>query len=139
MIARWVGCLFIAALLGCDIPSNLGPKDCDRDEADNPVITYSAGTAADGLYMSSPWEGPLVYFPGGSRFRFEHHLGTTPRAWQAYLSFDEAGVESGSLAPAAGNQVELIGIDGEAVTVKNGSCSDYYLLLTAQSTDAPDT
>lgn len=139
MSVRVLVCLLVSAMFGCDVPSDLGPKDCERDEADNPVITYTAGTAEDGLYMSSPWDGPLVHFPGGSRFRFEHHLGTTPRAWQAYLSFDESGVDSGSLAPAAGNQVELIGIDGDAVTIKNGSCSDYFLLITAQATTDNDT
>ena len=136
MALGFVGVLAMAGS-GCDVITSVGPGSCDQSDETNPITTYSDGTAQDGIYMSSPWDQNLVYFPGGSRLRFEHKLGSVPRAWQAYLAFAASGVKSHPLALAAGNQVELVSMDDQAITVRNGGCADYWLLVTAELTAGP--
>ncbi len=122
----------------CDIVTSVGPRTCNRDEEDNPPVPYRGGTVEGGIYQSSPWDRDLIYFPGGMQVRFEHGLGAAPRSWTAYLSFEPHGTQGdGSMAPAAGNQVELVDMDDQALTVRNSTCADYYLLITAQVTTAP--
>lgn len=123
----------LAGALGCD---RLPPTTCDRSDEGNPVVRYSEGTMEAGVYMSSPWDGDLLYFPGGMRYALEHKLGKAPRWVTSYLSFDAQG---GALAPAAGNQVELREVGATTLTVVNDSCVDYWLLVTAGagSTSSP--
>jgi hypothetical protein len=131
-------CSFGLAVAGCDVVTNVGPQTCDFDEDENPPVTYRGGTVESGVYMSSPWDQGLVYFPGGMQVRLEHGLGRVPRAWAAYVSFDPEGTAGdGSMAPAAGNQVELMTMDDVALTVRNSTCADYYLLITAQVEASP--
>ena len=133
--------LVAASLSGC--VSDLGPTTCDRSESGNPAVLYSEGVASDGVYMSSPWDGELLYFPGGMRYELEHHLGATPRFFQPYLSFSRYGTkgasgesdesESSALSPAAGNQVEVTDLNPTTMTVINGSCVEYWLLVVAEA------
>ncbi len=130
--------LIFSALGGCDVVTSVGPQSCDFERADNPPTTFSGGTVEDDVYMSSPWDSDLVFFPGGMQVRMEHHLGQAPRTWTAYVSFNRDGLrDGGSMAPAAGNQVELVGMDDVAMTFRNSTCADYYLLITAQAGSAP--
>lgn len=124
-------CAAIAAdSLGC---GRNGPLTCDRTEEGNPTIRYTEGAAVDGVYMTSPWEGELLYFPGGTRYSLEHKLGKAPRWVTSYLSFDRDGTKSSSLAQAAGNQVVILDVDATAIKLANDSCVDYWLLVTAGS------
>jgi hypothetical protein len=141
--AKWLGFASAAVfatlagastLSGCDVITSVGPKSCDRSEKANPPVDYTEGTADGGIYMSSPWNKDLLFFPGGMQLRLFHHLGTTPRQIQAYVAFDENGVDGGLLAPAAGNEVVVSSIDDQAITVKNGGCADFWLLITAETT-----
>lgn len=116
---------------GCGIASAIGPTTCDRSEKANPPIRYTEGTVEGGVYMSSAWDGELLYFPGGMRYQIEHKLGGAPRSWEFYLSFDQFGTKTGVVTPAAGNQAELRGIDDQTLTVVNGSCVEYWLLVVA--------
>ena len=127
----------IAALGACDVITSVGPRSCDTSPEDNPPQTYSDGTVTDGIYMSSPWDRDLLSFRGGVQIRFEHKLGAVPRSWQAYLSFDQSGIANGTVAEAAGNQVELVSIDDQAIIVRNNSCADYWLILTAEAGSVP--
>jgi hypothetical protein len=115
---------------GCE---TFGPRTCDRSPEGNPVVTYEGGAADDGgVYMSSPWAGELLWFPGGMRYALKHQLGVAPRWVQAYLSFDRFGaLDGGVLAQASGNQVEIAGVDEETIEVVNDSCVDYWLLVVA--------
>ncbi len=138
--AAWVAIALASASMvgGCDVVTSVGPQTCDFDESENPAVTYRGGTVEGGVYTSSPWNEALVYFPGGAQVRFEHGLGQVPRAWSAYVSFDPEGTAGGgSLAPAAGNQAELQAIDDVAITLRNSSCADYYVIVTAQIGSAP--
>lgn len=127
-LCRLVGLL--ACLLGCSTLSEIGPETCDRPESAEP-IDYRGGTVQDGVYMSADWYGELLAFPGGAYYRIHHELGEVPRWVEPLLSFERDGLGSGSVAPAAGNQVEIKAIDAETVTLVNGTCTDYYLLLIA--------
>lgn len=131
---RRYAAIFSAALaagaLGCGSP---GPLTCDRSEEGNPTIRYTEGEVVDGVYMSSPWEGELLYFPGGMHYSLEHKLGKAPRWVTSYLSFDRDGTKASSLAQAAGNQVVILEVDDAAIKLANDSCADYWLLVTAGS------
>jgi hypothetical protein len=122
------------AAVGC---GRGGPLTCDRTGEDNPFVMYSEGTAVDGVYMSSPWEGDLLYFPGGMHYALEHKLGKAPRWVTSYLAFDRDGTKGAGLAQAAGNQVMILDVDDTAVKLTNDSCADYWLLVTADSGAAP--
>ncbi len=123
-----------AGSLGC---GRGGPLTCDRTAEGNPVIRYTEGEAKDGVYMSSPWEGDLLYFPGGTHYALEHKLGSTPRWITSYLAFDRSPASHAGLAEAAGNQVVILDVDDTTVTLANDSCADYWLLVTAGMSAAP--
>jgi hypothetical protein len=127
-----------AGSLGCD---RVPPSTCDRSEEGNPEVRYTEGTVEDGVYMSSPWNGELLYFPGGMRYAIEHKLGDPPRWIEAYLSFErfepDGGPDGGrrTLASAAGNQAVLLDVNATTLTLANDSCVDYWLLVTAGAGD----
>lgn len=128
------------------LSAGCGPAPCDRSAAANPPVIYAGGTVEHGVYMSSAWDGDddgdgeveedegLLRFPGGMRYAIKHRLGARPRVVQIYLSFDRDGTKSGRLALAAGNQAE-VRVDEETITVVNGSCSEYWLLVVASTGD----
>ena len=117
-----------AGSIGC---GRGGPLTCDRTAEGNPVIRYTEGDVVNGVYLSSPWEGELLYFPGGMHLALEHKLGAAPRWITSYLAFDRDGTKASGLAPAAGNQVVILDVNDATVTVTNDSCVDYWLLVTA--------
>lgn len=128
-----------AALAGCGPDDyNPGPETCDRSEEHNPPVRYTEGTVEDGVYMTSDWDGELLFFPGGMHYELVHYLGERPRFFQAYLSFDRHGVATdGTIALAQGNQVELVRMSDETMVVRNNECVDYWLLVVASAGSAP--
>lgn len=126
--------LFVLTMIGfvsgCNVINSIGPN-CDRSATNNEPIPYTEAEPSNGLYMSSPWEGELLWFPGGTRYEIHHKLGTTPHFVQPWLSFGRCGTKSGTLALAAGNQAEIKEIGPEKLVIVNGSCSDYWLLVVA--------
>lgn len=116
-----------AGSLGCDASA----LSCDRALEANPYIAYREGTVENGVYMSSPWDGELLYFPGGMHYAIEHQLGGEPRWITSYLSFDERGTAGGSVAQSAGNQVVILDVSETTIKLANDSCVDYWLLVTA--------
>ncbi|MEO7327549.1 MAG: hypothetical protein ABI193_03150 [Minicystis sp.] len=141
--ARALGCALVLAALAlssmaCDTAKVLA---CDRSAEDNPTILYTEGTAENGVYLSSPWKGDLLYFPGGMHYDLEHKLGQAPQWISSYLSFEERGTTTGSLAQSTGNQVVILGVTDFGITLANDSCVDYWLLVSAgvgaQASPAP--
>jgi hypothetical protein len=122
------------ATQGCNAINSLGPN-CDRSPTTNPPVKYTEGVTKDGIYMSSPWDGPLLWFPGGMRYELPHNLGAAPRFIEPWLSFDEQGTDAGTVALAAGNQAEVREVDAQKIVIVNGSCSDYWLLVVAGTGD----
>jgi hypothetical protein len=129
-----IGAALAVVPLGC---GNSGPLTCDRTAVGNPTIRYSEGEVKDGVYMSSPWDGELLFFPGGMHYALEHKLGSAPRWVSSYLSFDREATRASSLAPAAGNQVVILDVNDTTVTLANDSCADYWLLVVAGSGAEP--
>jgi hypothetical protein len=131
-VARWLTALALAASLpfaGCDVITG----GCGDELADQPPVTNSVGTTDGGIYQSSSWESDeWVDFPPGISVRFEHGLGETPRLWQAYVATSREGEDS-NLVLAAGSEAELIDIDEDAVTIKNGTCVDFFVVLVAMT------
>jgi len=120
-----------AASTGCE---TFQPRVCDRSEEGNPPVRYTGGEVRDGVYMSSPWDGELLYFPGGMRYDLVHELGSAPRWVQGYISFERYGTsDGGALAPPAGNQMEIVSVDDTTIRVANDSCVAYWLLVAAGS------
>jgi len=114
---------------GCE---TFGPNQCDDSIAANPLVVYTGGATQDGVYMSSPWTGPLLAFPGGQRYALVHDLPSEPAWILTYLSFDADGTaDGGSLAQSTGNQAEVVGVDDLTVQIANDSCSSYYVLVVA--------
>jgi hypothetical protein len=105
-------------------------ETCDRPESDTPR-PYKGGEIIGDTYMSSDWDGDLLHFPGGAYYEIHHDLGVKPVGFRFYLSFERSGSSEASVAQAAGNQAEMKYIDDKIINVVNGSCSEYYLLVTA--------
>jgi hypothetical protein len=131
-----------ACTAGCE---TLVPMACDTSAADNPSVYYTGGSVQDGLYFSSqepagdastsPWSWELLWFPGGAHYTLLHGLGVTPTVWP-YISFAEYGnADGGAVAPAAGNEVEILGVDDLTIKVANANCADFYLLVVAGTGD----
>jgi hypothetical protein len=109
-------------------------EDCERPESVSPRV-FTGGQIIGDTYMSSPWDGDLLHFPGGAYYEIHHNLGAMPVGFQFYLSFERRGLADASVAAAVGNQAELKRLDEEVLTVVNGSCAEYYLLVTAWTGD----
>jgi hypothetical protein len=131
---------FAALLAGCGVTDAIGPTSCDRSVETNMPVLYTEGSVDGGIYMTSSWDGDplevpggLLDFPGGKRYRIEHRLGAVPRFFQAYLSFNQYGIQDGTVALASGNQVEVDRVTCNSIDVINGSCVDYWLLFVASA------
>jgi hypothetical protein len=113
-----------------------GVQNCDTSPQENPPATYTGGTVADQVYMSSPWSGPLLFFPGGMQYTLNHHLGEVPAWIQLYVAFSEDGAGGGgTIAEAAGNEAQIESVDSTAIHIANLSCAEYYLLVVAGRAD----
>lgn len=139
MIMRRIALIAAIALAafsaGCE---TFWPQTCDRSDEGNPPVRYTGGEAHDGVYLSSPWDGELLFFPGGMHYDLVHQLGSTPRWVEGYLAFDRHGTsDGGALAQAAGNQLLIAKMDDTVVRVVNDSCVDYWLLVAAGSGGQP--
>jgi hypothetical protein len=139
-IRMWSKLFVITSALyvaGCSVINSIGPN-CDRSAGSNEPVKYTEGTTENGVYMSSPWAGELLWFPGGMRYELQHGLGETPHFVETWLSFDQCGTKNSTVGSATGNQAEVREIDQDKLVIVNGSCSDYWLLVVAGTgTDAP--
>lgn len=121
-----LGALIVAATTSVGCSNGI----CSRPVTEDPVV-FRGGEVIGDTYRTSDFDGDLLYFPGGGFYEIHHRLGERPVSFAAYLSFERDGIKSGSVAPAAGNQVELKAMDETSITLLNGSCSDYFLLVQA--------
>lgn len=125
-------CALLVALAAIATPAcDVLTGGCGDELDAEPAVTYSAGTAEEGIYRSSEWDAEeWIDFPPGIKIRFEHKLGEEPRAWQAYVATAREG-DGSNLVLAAGSEVELISIDEEAITVQNATCVDFFVVMVA--------
>jgi hypothetical protein len=145
--------LIAAATAGCE---TFGPHPCDPTPAANPVQTYKGGAAQDGVYTSSTTETggsttcpgtgtvELLAFPAGAHYLMEHHLPGPPTLVLPSLSFSECATPGSGAATTlgGGNEAEILGITCTTIEISNDTCSDFWLLLTAEGApatcDCPD-
>ena len=137
---RWA----LTALVAIVSPGCLGPT-CDRSGDDRAAVAYLQGTTSSeaSFYQSSPSVGPYLHFPPGETFRLYHQLAGAPQSFNAYLSFAECPMPDpnhecsnsdrsvGDTSEAAGNEVVFENITAEYIQVRNDTCADFYLRVTA--------
>lgn len=109
---------------------------CDTSDDANPPVVYKGGTTTeDGLYYSSPWDAAWLHFPGGQRYDLAHDLGFQPQHFDIYLSFSENGVgkdgQGATVALSAGNSSLVQHIDENIIRIKNDTCSEFWVRVTA--------
>ncbi len=86
------------------------------------------GTAANGVYESSPWKSELLPFPGGKQYQLVHHLGFTPAIIEIFVAF---GPDGERVATCAGNSCLIRCEDDELVWIKNDTCTEFWVRVTA--------
>ena len=104
---------------------------CETSDTDPVRVTEGTVDPSGSSYESAPWNGPYLHFPGGRRYRLEHHLGRTPVLVQTYLSFSEEPMSGGNAAESAGNQAVIEAVDDEIILVHNDTCAEFWLRVVA--------
>jgi hypothetical protein len=114
---------------GCE---TLGSTACDTSLTANPPIEFAGEKPQNGVYLSSPWDGPLLLFKGGMAYKLDHNLGGTPRWVSLWVSFSETGAANGGfIARASANEALIRQVDSSSILVQNGGCQDFWLLVAA--------
>jgi hypothetical protein len=83
-------------------------------------------------YVSAPWDGPLTDFPGRSSIAFVHGLGVVPDFWATYVSFEQEGTGNSDVTENVGDQGEVTCVDENAIVVRNGTCSNFFVRVVAK-------
>jgi hypothetical protein len=124
-------------------------SSCNRDEdkidvygyvnADRTVFTSvepSKLEAADGGTVPSPGSEPsFAHFPTNRIVTFHVGLIAFPTDIQVYLSFSPDG--DATVAPAAGNQSLIRKRSKDQIVLRNDTCSEFYVWLTASASATP--
>lgn len=133
------------ASAGCSSTST-----CSRDEdtidvggfVNDDHTMYSSveptGTAADGGPLSNAeLEAlpPYTYFPANRIIRFHIGLVATPTEFHVYLSFSPQ--RDATIAPAAGNQSLVRKVNKDEIVLRNDTCSEFWVWLTASTSATP--
>lgn len=119
-------CAFMSA--GCQTST------CDRAE-DAITVANTDGVRGDNTWFSAPYHDPSATLEGtpyqhfypARTITFEHDLGSLP-VIGIWLAFSDHG----SLAPGDGNENLLECADDHVIQLKNDTCSDFYIWVTAQ-------
>ncbi len=114
-------------------------QDCETTNSDS--VTYAGGNvdASGTVYETGAWDEPWLHFPPGRRFALEHGLGRKPYVINTYLSFSEDPLSTkNNASESAGNQAVIEAVTDLTVQVRNDSCADFYLRVTASTTSGAD-
>lgn len=99
-------------------------------------MPFTAGTTneAGTFYETGPIQGPYLHFPSGRVFEFEHGLRGAPDVLNTYVSFDAAALleQDKNVAESAGNQAVIECVDDQLVRLRNDTCAEFYVRLTAE-------
>lgn len=134
-----------AASVGCSSTSTCnrdadtldvyGQVNADRTQY---VSVQPAGQAADGGPLSNEellMLEPYTYYPANRSVRFHVGLVATPTAYTISLAF--LGDRDISIAPCAGNQCVIHKLNQDEIVVKNDTCSEFWIWLTASTSATP--
>jgi hypothetical protein len=97
-----------------------------------------AGLSVDGGTLSSAELEklpPYTYFPANRSVVFHIGLLDTPSDINIYLSFREE--RSKTVAPCAGNQCLIRKYNKDEIVVRNDTCSEFWVWLTASTSAMP--
>lgn len=128
---------WVPGLMGLGLAACSELSDCDTSDDGNEPNVFVDGTVEEGVYMSSAWTGTLLPFAGGTRYDLEHKLGCIPREIGCWVSFGSGGTLSGSVAQSAGNLCVIQEVSEKRIRIKNDTCSDLHVLVTASGCKAP--
>ena len=120
--------MFALAASGCSAA-------CDPSAEANTPEVWSGGSTQEGGYETGPWFGPHLPFPGGKRWKLEHHLGFAPRNVSVYLAF---GANNTEVAACAGNSCVFC-VDAKYVWLRNDTCSEFWVRATAVGRSASNS
>lgn len=126
-------------------------SDCRVGYSSNPLVTFQGGDryAADGTpivegveaepfyYETSAPDAQHLPFGGGARYCIRHDLGRRPFLIEPWVSFKPTGTNGGNEAKPAGNMLEILHVNQCAIIVRNDSCGEYSLRLTASDPVGP--
>ena len=87
------------------------------------------------IYVSSLPDEAYVYLPPNRTLVFSVGLGSFPTSVNVALAFSPD--YDATLAPAAGNAALIKSKSADTITLKNDTCSDYYVWLTATASATP--
>jgi hypothetical protein len=109
--------------------------DCGREEGD-PVYYDGGRTDPTGLhYESASLYGTWLHFPGGRRYRMRHELVDPPSEVLVYLAFREDPLregEPGNVTVSSGNAGLIEANEDHYLQIRNDTCSEYYVRVTAE-------
>lgn len=114
--------LAACAQLGCSELDN-----CPDGEPDIGIETGETNAQA-GMYQSAPFWGPRNRFPAKTTLHFKHRLGFVPEELRSYVSFTE---QYSSFSENAGNQGDWLCVDDEELVLRNSTCEDFYVVVSA--------
>ena len=102
-------------------------KNCPAGKPDITVDTGTTDTEAK-TYLSAPYWGPRDAFPAETNVHFKHQLGFTPEVMQSMVSFT---AENSNTSENAGNQGEWLCWDDEEFVIRNSTCQDFFIVVSA--------
>jgi hypothetical protein len=124
--ATWLSLL--AALSGTLLSAGCSTSTCNHPEdfvdVDTGYVNQDRTT-----YVSSLPGQDYVYMPPNRTLRFRVGLGSFPTSVNVALAFSP-GFDA-TLAPAAGNSALIKARSADTIELKNDTCTDYYVWLTA--------
>lgn len=113
---------------------------CQRSGQEPQIYEEGRTTSDETFYETSGFDGTFLFFPSGRTYKLPHGLRSTPTDVGIYLAFVPNPREAGSLiAPSAGNQGGIQAVDDRFVTVRNDSCAEFFVRVTATAAGSPDS
>jgi hypothetical protein len=127
LVVLWLGGTGVAAAM----PGCYG-RNCEGDLQTWGLNAGEGRMLDDDMWESSPQNGKWLFFPRQRVWRFDLKTlgGRTPQIILPYVSANEEPNKTGQSATmGGGNLAEIYYVNPDTVSVKNGTCSDYYLRL----------
>jgi hypothetical protein len=117
-----------SALLALPLASACG--DAGNCPEGKPDILVDTGVThlASRTYQSTPPWGPRIAFPAKTTMHFLHELGSVPEIMQSVVSFT---AENSDVSENAGNQGVWKCVDDDEFVIRNDTCQDFYIVVSA--------
>ncbi len=135
LLLLWAGGTGVAAAM----PGCYG-RNCEGDQQTFGIEQGEGRMLDDATWESSPQVGKWLSFPRQRVWHFDIRAlgGRTPQVILPYVSASEDPYSRGQSATiGGGNLAEIYNVRENFVSVRNGTCSDYYLRLVINVADRP--